>query len=59
MRPVSVVFLGGLLTTALVALYALPLLYVQFGFAGAVETAAPEPEPSLDAVPDTPPVVTS
>jgi Cu/Ag efflux pump CusA len=59
MRPVSVVFLGGLLTTALVALYALPLLYVQFGFAGAGETAAPEPEPSLDAVPDTPPVVTS
>jgi Cu/Ag efflux pump CusA len=59
LRPASVVLLGGLVTTALVALYALPLLYLQFGFAGAAATRPLEPEPSVDEVPDAPPVVTS
>ena len=60
LRPASVVLLGGLLTTALVALYALPLLYAQFGFAGAADPSAQELElePPIDEVPDRAPVVT-
>jgi len=60
LRPASVVLLGGLLTTALVALYALPLLYARFGFAGAADPSAQELElePPIDEVPDRAPVVT-
>jgi len=59
LQPAGFVLLGGVATTLLVALYGLPLLYLQLGFAGATESRAESAEPSLDEVPDAPPVVTS
>jgi CzcA family heavy metal efflux pump len=59
LQPVAIVFLGGLVTTLLVTLYAVPLLYLQFGFAGATEPRSQEESaPALAEVPEAPPVVT-
>jgi Cu/Ag efflux pump CusA len=39
-RPMAIVILGGLITSALLNLFVMPTLYLAFG-------ASPEPEPSL------------
>jgi Cu/Ag efflux pump CusA len=41
-HPAAVVFVGGLITSALVSLFVLPILYLRFGFSGAAEAAEPE-----------------
>ena len=41
-HPAAVVFVGGLITSALVSLFVLPVLYLRFGFSRAAEAAEPE-----------------
>ena len=41
-HPAAVVFVGGLITSALVSLFVLPILYLRFGLSGAAEAAEPE-----------------
>ena len=45
-HPAAVVFVGGLITTALVSLFVLPILYLRFGLSPAGETAEPEELPA-------------
>jgi CzcA family heavy metal efflux pump len=41
-QPAAVVFVGGLITSTLVSLFVLPILYLQFGLSRAAEAAEPE-----------------
>jgi CzcA family heavy metal efflux pump len=41
-HPAAVVFVGGLITSTLVSLFVLPILYLQFGLSRAAEAAEPE-----------------
>jgi hypothetical protein len=41
-HPAAVVFVGGLVTSALVSLFVLPILYLRFGLSGAAEAEEPE-----------------
>jgi CzcA family heavy metal efflux pump len=45
-HPAAVVFVGGLITTALVTLFVLPVLYLRFGLSPAGEAAEPEELPA-------------
>jgi hypothetical protein len=41
-HPAAVVFVGGLITSALFSLFVLPILYLRFGLSRATEAAEPE-----------------
>jgi Cu/Ag efflux pump CusA len=45
-HPAAVVFVGGLITSSLVSLFVLPVLYVRFGLSRAAETTEPEDLPA-------------
>jgi hypothetical protein len=44
-QPAAVALLGGLITSALVSLFVLPILYLRFGLSPAAEAAEPEDQP--------------
>jgi Cu/Ag efflux pump CusA len=46
LHPAAVVFVGGLITSALVSLFVLPILYMRFGPSPAAEAAEPEELPA-------------
>jgi hypothetical protein len=46
LHPTAVVFVGGLITSALVSLFVLPILYLRFGVSPAAEAAEPEELPA-------------
>ena len=45
-HPAAVVFVGGLITSSLVSLFVLPVLYLRFGLSGAAEATEPEDLPA-------------
>jgi Cu/Ag efflux pump CusA len=49
LRPLAAVLVGGLLTSLVVALVLVPILYLRFGFSTAAETVA-EPEPAPEGI---------
>ena len=44
-QPTAVVFVGGVITSALVSLFVLPILYLRFGFSAAAAAEEPEDRP--------------
>ncbi|HKS78150.1 MAG TPA: efflux RND transporter permease subunit [Gaiellaceae bacterium] len=46
LHPVAVVFAGGLITSTLVSLFVLPVLYLRFGLSGRAEAAEPADLPT-------------
>jgi Cu/Ag efflux pump CusA len=47
-HPAAVVFVGGLITSSLVSLFVLPVLYLRFGLSRAAEATEPQ-DPAGDA----------